>query len=168
RLAERAEMLELITELVGGAAVMIGVETFNKPARVGTGVPPHQDNAYFCLAPPDALTVWIALDAATDANGPICYLRGSHTAGVLPHRPSRVAGNSMGLIAMPEHEKSDEIAGTLAPGDALIHHCQTIHWSAPNKTDKPRGALLLVYRGEHTAHDPTLKESYDAARAAAV
>ena len=54
----------------------------------------------------------------------------------------------------------------LEPGDALIHHCQTIHWSAPNKTDRSRCGLLLVYRGEHTTSDPTLKAAYDAARAA--
>ena len=51
--------------MVHGEPVSMGVETFNKPAKVGSGVPPHQDNAYFCLTPPDALTIWIALDAAT-------------------------------------------------------------------------------------------------------
>jgi hypothetical protein len=47
----------------------------------------------------------------------------------------------------------------------MIHHCQTIHWSAPNKTDRPRCGLLFVYRGAHTAPDPQLKAAYDAARA---
>src|SRR5262249_39404257 len=130
----------------------------------GSGVPPHQDNAYFCQSPPDALTVWIAMDAATMENGPIFYLKGSHTSGVSPHRPSGVAGNSMGLTRMPPHEKSDEFCGTLGAGDALIHHSQTIHWSGPNKTDHPRCGMLLVYRGAHTTKDPALKDAYDAAR----
>ena len=84
------------------------------------------------------LTIWIALDAATDANGPIFYLKGSHRSGTLPHRPSGVAGNSMGLSAMPPHDDADFFRGTLAAGDALIHHCETIHWSARNQTDQPR------------------------------
>jgi phytanoyl-CoA hydroxylase len=163
-LAERPEALSLIGALVNGAPVLAGVETFNKPARVGSGVPPHQDNAYFCRAPADALTVWIAMDAATLENGPIYYLKGSHTSGVLPHRASGVAGNSMGLARMPDHDKSQVFCSTLEPGDALIHHCQTIHWSAANKTDHPRCGMLLVYRGEHTSFDPTLKTAYDAAR----
>jgi hypothetical protein len=163
-LPRRRDLLGLVGALVNGEPVLMGVETFNKPAKVGSGVPPHQDNAYFCQTPPDVLTVWIALDAATLANGPIYYLKTSHTAGVLPHRPSGVAGNSMGLATMPPHEKSDEFCGTLDPGDALIHHCQTIHWSGANKTDHPRCGLLIVYRGAHTQYDESLKASYDAAR----
>jgi phytanoyl-CoA hydroxylase len=161
---QREDIRQLVSSLVHGDPILIAVETFNKPSKVGSGVPPHQDNAYFCQSPPDVLTVWIALDAATIENGPIYYLKGSHAAGVLPHRPSGVAGNSMGLTKMPEHERGDEFCGTLEPGDALIHHCQTIHWSAPNKTDYPRCGLLLVYRGAHTGSDAELRARYDAAR----
>ena len=167
-LANRPGVRELVTELVHGEPVLAAVETFNKPARVGSGVPPHQDNAYFCQAPPDMLTIWIAMDAATEANGPIFYLKGSHRRGTLPHRASGVAGNSMGLAKMPPHADEDVFRGTLDAGDALIHHCQTIHWSAPNKTDRPRCGLLMVFRGAHTRHDPELKARYDAARAAMV
>jgi ectoine hydroxylase-related dioxygenase (phytanoyl-CoA dioxygenase family) len=166
-LAKKPEILALVRALVHGEPVLMGVETFNKPARVGSGVPPHQDNAYFCQAPPDVLTIWIAMDAATESNGPIFYLKGSHRRGMQPHRPSGVAGNSIGLVKMPPHDESDVFRGTLDPGDALIHHCETIHWSARNQTDQPRCGLLMVYRGAHTAHDPKLKETYDAARALA-
>jgi hypothetical protein len=51
-LAQREEILALVRELVHGEPVLMAVETFNKPARVGSGVPPHQDNAYFCQSPP--------------------------------------------------------------------------------------------------------------------
>ena len=71
----------------------------------------------------------------------------------------------MGLTKMPPHEESDVFRGTLEPGDALIHHCQMIHWSAPNKTDVPRCGLLMVFRGAHTRHDEKLKAAYEAARA---
>lgn len=159
--ARRPALVALISQLVRGEPVLVGVETFNKPARVGSGVPPHQDNAYFCQTPPDMLTVWIAIDAATEANGPIFYIRGSH-GGMLPHQPSGVAGNSMGLAV--GFDKSDPFVGLLDAGDALIHHCQTIHYSSPNKTDHPRCGLLLVYRGSHTQDDPSLREAYTRAR----
>jgi phytanoyl-CoA hydroxylase len=164
QLVNRREIIELVGPLVHGEPVLMGIETFNKPARVGSGVPPHQDNAYFCQSPPDVLTIWIAIDAATEANGPILYLKGSHRH-MHPHRPSGVAGNSMGLAKMPAHAECDVFRGTLEPGDALVHHCQTIHWSAPNKTDHPRCGLLMVFRGAHTRYDPALKEAYDATRA---
>jgi ectoine hydroxylase-related dioxygenase (phytanoyl-CoA dioxygenase family) len=164
-LAHRPAVTEMVAQLVHGEPVLMAVETFNKPARVGSGVPPHQDNAYFCQSPPDVLTIWIAMDAATEVNGPIFYLKGSQR-GMHAHRASGVAGNSMGLAKMPAHADADIFRGTLEPGDALIHHCQTIHWSAPNSTDEPRCGLLVVFRAAHTRHDPGLKDAYDAARAA--
>jgi phytanoyl-CoA hydroxylase len=163
-LADRPSIRNVVGKLVHGEPLLLGVETFNKPARVGSGVPPHQDNAYFCQTPPDVLTVWVAIDAATDDNGPIFYIRGSQ-AELLPHKPSGVRGNSMGLAAA--FDKSDPFVGTLEPGDALIHHCQTIHYSSANKTDHPRCGLLMVFRGTHTADDPSLKAAYDAGRATA-
>jgi ectoine hydroxylase-related dioxygenase (phytanoyl-CoA dioxygenase family) len=168
RLARDPRLLPFVAEVVRGEPVLMAVETFNKPARVGSGVPPHQDNAYFCQSPPDMATIWIAIDAVTEANGPVLYLKGSHRDGTRPHRPSGVAGNSMGLADMPPHADGDVFRGTLDPGDALVHHCQTIHWSAANRTDSPRCGLLLVYRGAHTTPDPALKAAYDAARATPV
>jgi phytanoyl-CoA hydroxylase len=159
---QRSDILGLVAKLVHGEPVFSAVETFNKPARVGSGVPPHQDNAYFCQSPPDMLTVWVALDAATMENGPIYYAKGTHRGELQPHRPSGVNGNSMGL-AVP-FDKSNLFIGTLEPGDAVIHHCQTIHYSAPNKTDHSRCGLLLVYRGKNTKSDPVLAEAYAKAR----
>ncbi len=159
-LGERKDILDLIGDFVRGEPLLTGVETFNKPALVGSGVPWHQDNAYFCLVPPDALTLWIAIDEVTEANGAVYYIQGSHRDGVFPHIKSGVAGNSMKLAAKPG-AAGKEFCATLAPGDAVIHHCQTIHRSEPNTTDKPRCGLLMVYKGKHTQADPKLKAHYE-------
>lgn len=161
--AERADLRALIAPLVKGEPVLAGVETFNKPARIGSGVPPHQDNAYFCQTPPDMLTVWIAIDAVTEANGPVTYVKGSHRLGPLPTKPSGVRGNSIGLAEMPAVGEGDLLVALLEPGDATIHHCDTIHYSDPNTTDHPRLGFLLVFRGGHTTTDPAMKGAYSAA-----
>jgi ectoine hydroxylase-related dioxygenase (phytanoyl-CoA dioxygenase family) len=165
-LALRQETLELVGRLLHGEPVLAGVETFNKPARIGSGVPYHQDNAYFCQTPPDMLTVWIAIDAVTLDNGPVRFVKGSHKPGMLPTRPSGVKGNSIGLADPPASTPAEEFRATLSPGDATIHHCQTIHASDPNRTDRSRLGLLFVYRGRHTQTDPRLKAAYAAAVAA--
>jgi len=157
-LGQDPALRELIARLVRGEPVLMAVETFNKPAKVGTGVPAHQDNAYFCQAPPDVLTAWIAVDPVTTENGPVSYVRGSHRLGTLAHKPSGVAGNSMGLDA--DYDARDPFVGTLDSGDALIHHCQTIHFSDRNRTDRARCGLLMVFRGSHTQTDPELKRRY--------
>lgn len=162
----RDDLRALIEPLVKGAPVLAGVETFNKPARIGSGVPPHQDNAYFCQTPPDMLTVWIAIDEVTEANGPVTYVKGSHRPGTLPTKPSGVRGNSIGLAEMPVVGEGERFVALLEPGDATIHHCDTIHYSAPNTTDHARLGFLLVFRGSHTTTDPGLKATYSAAAAA--
>jgi ectoine hydroxylase-related dioxygenase (phytanoyl-CoA dioxygenase family) len=163
RLAERVDIRALVAPLVKGEPLLAGVETFNKPARVGSGVPYHQDNAYFCQTPPDMLTVWIAIDAVTQANGPVYFIKGSQKDGMQPTTPSGVRGNSIGLAEAPDVPLKEQFCGLLAPGDATIHHCETIHHSAPNTTDHARLGLLLVYRGSHTQTDPTLKVAYASA-----
>ncbi len=162
-LADRQEIFDLVAPLLNGVPVLGGVETFNKPARIGSGVPYHQDNAYFCRTPPDMLTIWIAIDQVTAANGPIFFVKGSHHGGVLPTKPSGVRGNSIGLTAPSEVPLADQFCGLLNPGDATIHHCNTIHHSAPNTTDASRLGLLLVYHGQHVQTDPQLKAAYDVA-----
>lgn len=165
RFAERSDVLDLVGKLVNGEPVLAAIETFNKPAKIGSGVPAHQDNAYFCRTPADMLTVWIAIDPVTNANGPVTYVKGSHLNGVLPTKPSGVKGNSIGLAEEVKASSEDEFCGLLGPGDATIHHCNTIHWSAPNTTENPRLGFLMVYRGAHTEVDPTLRETYSAAAA---
>lgn len=152
----------LVGTLVNGEPELIAIESFNKPARVGSLVPPHQDNAYFCLTPPDALTVWIAIDAVTKENGPVHYMPGSHRDGTRPHLASNVPGNSMGLRDTVLIHQARAVE--LEPGDAVLHHCNTIHFSNPNRSDAPRCALLMVFRGTHCAPDPQLKERYQLAR----
>ncbi len=157
-LAGKESIVAMVRDFVKGEPVLMAVESFNKPAKVGSGVPPHQDNAYFCLAPPDALTVWIAIDAVTEANGPVSYLRGSHLDGARPHKTSGVAGNSMGLAECPD--QSDAWAGMLRPGDALVHHSNTIHFSAPNVSEHSRLGLLMVFKGGHCIVDDSLRANY--------
>ena len=159
RFAERRDVSQVVRKLVQGDPVVVGAETFNKPAHVGSSVPYHQDNAYFCQSPPDVVTVWIAIDPVTVENGPVYYLKGSHRLGILPTQPSGTAGNSMGLAKPPEIPQSAQFCCTLSPGDLAIHHCLTIHHSEANRSDQSRLGLLLVYRGAHTRPDSTLLDT---------
>jgi len=158
-LAIRPQLLRVVEPLVGGEAVVMGVESFNKPARLGSAVPPHQDNAYFCQRPADVLSVWISIDAATRENGAVEYWLGSHHEPQ-PHQPSGIRGNSFGLVDPAITDRYEHFLGTVDPGDVLIHHCRTIHSSQPNQSDHPRLSLVIVYRGAHTETDEEMKDEY--------
>lgn len=163
RFSRRADIHELVGTLVNGDPVVMAVELFAKPARVGSAVPVHQDNGYFNLTPPDALTFWIALDASSEENGCVYYARGSHRGGLLPHKASMVPGNSWGIANPPAPATLDEVPGILAAGDAMLHHCCTLHRSEPNRSDKPRRGLLIVFKAAHCTVDQEGMRRYLAA-----
>src|SRR6185295_199941 len=53
---------ELGETLIGEKMDLDQTEWFNKPPGIEHPTPPHQDNYYFCLRPPNVLTVWLAID----------------------------------------------------------------------------------------------------------
>lgn len=161
--AHQPEILELVGTLVNGEPVLMAVELFAKPARVGSAVPYHQDNGYFNLTPPDALTLWLALDDSTVENGCVYYARGSHRQGLLPHQASLVPGNSWGLADRPDSSQLDEVPGIIERGSAILHHCCLLHRSEKNLSDRPRRGLLMVFRGAHCRVDTAGMELYLAA-----
>jgi hypothetical protein len=125
RFALNPSLLTLVAALVNGKPVLMGVELFAKPPRVGSGVPYHQDNGYFSLVPPDALTCWIAIDQSSPENGCVYYVPGSYRQGPLPHKAMGVPGNSWGLAGPPDPSTMIEVAGLLAPGECTIAVCYT-------------------------------------------
>lgn len=142
------------SEFLGEPVEVLGVEYFNKPPKTKHKTPPHQDNHYFCLAPPQVLTIWVALDYIDDENGCIHYVRGSHTLPVRQHRLSSTLGFSQ---CIPDYSQSDmdsESKFTCQPGDAVIHHGNTIHRAGPNLTkNRQRRALAMVFRGKSASRD---------------
>ncbi len=159
-LALDANLLELMRRLVGGEPLLCGVELFAKPARVGSAVPFHQDNAYFNLVPDDALTCWVALDDTSIENGCVYYAKGSHRGPLLAHKASGVQGNSLMLDGVPAAGAFEEVPGVIARGSAIIHHCSLLHRSEPNRSNRSRRGLLIVYRGSHCAVDPERARAY--------
>jgi ectoine hydroxylase-related dioxygenase (phytanoyl-CoA dioxygenase family) len=163
-LAKFPRFHELARAIFRDEPVLMSVELFGKPARVGSEVPHHQDNAYFNLIPDDALTCWVALADATEENGCVRYIEGSHRFGNLPHEASGVKGNSMKLVKLPP-TAGRELCGVVKRGGALIHHCNTIHRSEPNRSDHDRPGLLFVYKSACCKIDATRVKTYRAAAA---
>ena len=161
--AHQTQIIDLVRTLVNGEPVLMAVELFAKPARVGSAVPYHQDNGYFNLTPPDALTFWLALDDSTVENGCVYYARGSHRQGLLPHKASLVPGNSWGLAERPDPSQLDEVPGIIGRSSAILHHCCLLHRSEKNLSDRPRRGLLLVFKAAHCRVDTAGMELYLAA-----
>ncbi|MEO1995910.1 MAG: phytanoyl-CoA dioxygenase family protein [Planctomycetaceae bacterium] len=138
-------------------------EWFNKPAGTDHATPPHQDNYYFCLKPPNALTIWVAIDPVDADNGCLRYIEGSHRRGIRDHRSTTVLGFSQGITDYDDSDRAREVAITLKPGDAVIHHCETIHRADANRSEaRERRAFAIVFRGASCQRDASAYQRYQA------
>ena len=127
-----------------------------KDPRIGGAWEWHQDYGYWyrnnhCLWP-DMASCMIALDRATKENGCLQVIRGSNRCGRLEH--GQVADQTGADLKRVEAllERLELVYPELDPGDALFFHCNTLHRSDQNRSDKPRWALICCYNTKH--NDP--------------
>jgi len=137
-----------------------------KEPRVGGAWEWHQDYGYWygngCLTP-DMASCLIAIDPATQENGCLQVLKGSHRIGRIDHGP---IGDQTGAdlkrveVALSRYE---HCFVELEAGSAVLFHSNLLHRSDRNGSDKPRWALICCYNtktnspykpGRHPQYSP--------------
>jgi len=146
--AKHPPLIAVVQEILGNRIRLYGSQVFAKPAQVGTQVPRHQDMPYWPFEPFELVSAWIALDDSNVENGCVRYVAGSHKLGMLPHVPSGVAGNSLGLVDDPRIAALPEHPVEVRRGSCILHHCLTVHRSEANKSPTPRRGLIFVYMSD--------------------
>ena len=158
-LSKRSKIVELAEELLDDKVELISIQAFVKPGGIGLPAPFHQDNAYWCIEPPNGLTIWIALDNCDETNGMVKYIEGTHKIGVVEHTPSLAPGSSQ-IIEDENLPEGNIFTPSLNPGDAAIHHTMNVHGSNPNTSGKQRRGFLLCYKGVNTKRNQDLFNRY--------
>jgi phytanoyl-CoA hydroxylase len=150
--------------LLGGPVIPKNLQYFNKPPGIGRPTPPHQDGYYFMLQPPEALTMWLAMDNVDEENGCVRYVLGSHRSGMREHGPSTTLGFSLEITDFPtDADRAGEVAFHAAPGDLLAHHAMTIHRAGGNaSTTRTRRSLGWIYYHAGVTEDQSAKRAYQA------
>ena len=121
-------------------------QLFCKPARHGGNVAWHQDYSYWIRTQPMAhLTCWAGLDRATQENGCLQYIPGSHHWDLLPI--TGLAGDMEAIQDVLTDKQweafQNPVAIELEPGQCSFHHPLMVHGSFGNQTEHPRRALVL-------------------------
>lgn len=121
-------------------------QLFYKPAKKGGVVAWHQDYSYWTRTKPVAhITCWCALDNATEENGCLHYIPGSHEWGLLP-KPV-IAGDLEGIKGFLNETQLKEFSqpkpAPVLAGEAIFHHPLTLHGSGENKSNQPRRAVVI-------------------------
>jgi phytanoyl-CoA hydroxylase len=124
----------------------------NKPARLGTVLPYHQDGGdNWQLDRDPLLTVWTALDPATKANGCVKVFPGTHRLGLVSKFGHTLSAENIARYCPEEKVVHVE----LEPGEAYLMHNWLIHGSDINNTDIPRRGFSVCYIDARTTHLPS-------------
>lgn len=159
RIASDIGLAENILSVAGvSRAAIVNVFLWAKPQRVGSAKPWHQDMAF---APPgftaeydNVITIWLALDPATPANGCLEFVPGSHRLGLMPHvgDAERTQDQPRAERAVEPHVDLDgalpwaqSVPVPLDPGSAVMFDGMILHRSAANSAGDPRRAISYVY-----------------------
>lgn len=142
----RANAQAIASQLLGPEAEYSGEHAIFKPPQIGAETPWHQDEAYWG---PDleynSLSIWMPLQEATLENGCMQFIPGSHKLEVQPHHnighDPRVHGLEVDSV-----DTSQAVACPIPAGGATLHHCRTLHYAGPNRSDIPRRAYILIFR----------------------
>ena len=132
-----------------------------KEPRVGGAWEWHQDYGYWynngCLLP-DMASCLMGIDRATQANGCLQVLKGSHKIGRIEHGKT---GDQTGAdlsrvnVAIARHEL---VYVEMEPGDAVFFHANLLHRSDQNHSEDPRWALISCYNTRR--NDPYLSSRH--------
>lgn len=158
----KSKFENIAEQLMEDKAIGKTVEYFNKPKRIGKPTPPHQDAYYFMIKPPEAVTMWLALEDVNEENGCVRYVKGSHLLGMREHGRTQTLGFSQAIVDYPNaNDRINEVAMPAQPGDLLIHHAMTIHRADGNKSlSRTRKAMGLIYFSASAKEDKEAKELY--------
>lgn len=112
----------------------------DEPAGQGTSLPWHQDGgAVWQLDRDPLVTIWVALDPATKANGCMEAIRGSHRLGLLDVQQSTLSADAVRQHCLPEQTVALEVPA----GHAIAIHNWVIHRSGVNPRSTPRRAFTM-------------------------
>ena len=110
----------------------------------------HQDNAYF-ESDSEVYTFWIPLQDVDVLNSCMFYVPGSHSAGLLEHKPIgtnvRVRTGTKGVSLYSDvYKNSDYVSVPMTVGEILVHDKNCMHFSSPNLSDEYRLAITAIIK----------------------
>lgn len=157
RLISEERLVEPMRCLLGTDRVALWTDKLNlKRPGAGTGFGWHQDSPYWMHACEDVdrlPNVMLALDEATEANGCLRVIPGSHLRGCLPGTDD---GTQLGGFYTDPRRFDAALQQTLSvpAGTLVFFDPHIVHGSQANQSRLPRRALVLTYQ---PGGRPTLK-----------
>jgi phytanoyl-CoA hydroxylase len=143
-LAQHPRVLDAVEDLIGPDLQLHNSNMHLKLPEYGGEVDWHQDFPYLPHTNFDILNTMIMLDDSTPENGCLQVVPGSHRWGPLEHG---APGESNFRLSAAARAAGQPVADVVVPaGGMSVHHCLTLHSSKPNRSPRPRRALIFTFR----------------------
>jgi len=112
----------------------------------------HQDLPYWPMVESDALSCWMALDDVDENNGCMQFIAGTHKLGRLP--PINLVEPQDIFQLVPPGVQIDPTPAVMRmkAGSCTFHHGLTFHYAGPNRSDRPRRAIVTIYMPDGTTY----------------
>ena len=120
-----------------------------KPPGTSSETPWHQDNGYGAVVPAEYVTLTLALDPMTVANGCLWIQPGSHRAGPQPHADT----GGFFQIGYDGPERGEPLE--LAAGEVGVFSSLTMHRAGANPTTSPRRSWVIQFIPAHAYNGDT-------------
>lgn len=130
-------VLDLVEPLLGPDIALFSSHFICKPAGTGKRVPWHEDSGYWRgrLDPMQVVTVWLAIDASTTANGCMRVIPRTHNtghAGFSDYETVNDAAVFGAEIRKDQLDESKAVDCVLEPNHCSLHDGRLIHGSEAN------------------------------------
>lgn len=158
--AGMAELMfdERIGRLAGTLAGVQGIRIWHDQALVkppyGNPTAFHMDNPFWSFHSRDSISMWVALDDATLANGCLWYLPGTHRSATF--QAVGIGANMRDIFkAYPEWLTIKAVAVPCSAGSAVFHNSLIGHGAGVNMTPYPRRAMTCAYMPDGSTFNGT-------------
>ena len=152
----RPQIVRLMQDLMGSNLKLFRADVLMKPAAVGSAKGMHQDSPYWPIEPRALWSCWIPFEPATEENGCMTAIPGSHKWGALPH----VHVTDDYVVPAEHYDASRIVALPMTPGSGLFFHSLLLHGTAENRSAMPRRAITMSYMASeyhYTGEEPKPK-----------
>lgn len=153
--ARDPNILDMVAQVIGQDICLWNMSFFAKPALNGKQTPFHQDGQYWPIRPLATCTVWIAVDAATEENGCLQYIPGSHRGGRLRAHDQKdnPAYTLNQELRAEEYDPAEAVPLILEAGQMALHDVYISHGSAENRSAQPRRGMTMRFMPTSSVYD---------------
>lgn len=146
RLVSDDRLLDVAQQFIGPDIALFASHYISKPAGDGQAVLWHQDGSYWPLDPMEVVTLWLAVDDSTPANGCMRVIPSTQGMDLQKMQQRTDVPNvlSSGIDeSLVDDSKAVDIV--LKAGDVSVHHPNIVHGSNANTSDRRRCGLTIRY-----------------------